>query len=328
MPNILFTFSSNKYNVTAPSTLVSSFSILKSNMPTNTSHIRYYIDSQNGSVGNVINSHKSDVTSNNGFIVNNTTPPVGILLSNSIGLITDTHMFNTQSPNLGRMSYRIRIKNSSTLTPTLNSQITINRIIMFGDISPTNNFDIYSTSEPDIGKIVNDENVLTRDSIINAFTMDDSEHFIMENGVTDMIIDSNNSNANDYILNPGKSLFIEPTIAETVLTNYNRFVCVRAMLLEVTGVNKGELAISLISLNSGINRIATMTNLFEGVATQLLIIFNPISATSPIYSNFSVLPTYNRDHFKDDFNVLPSYVRDDSYYNPVSEISQKPYNYY
>ena len=324
MSNILCTFDST-YDISPTSVVTDTFKIFNDHLSNNFN--RFIVTGANGSallITASMNQTKSTIlTSTQSSVYTN--PTSGIV--SSTGLVTDTRLYSESNPNSNRSSYRLKFKN----TNTGNNPIYINKIITFGDVSASNNFG----SNIGLGGIIADDNILLRNTIINAFTMSDDEGSINPNYINNIIVDPNYqtiSSESAYKLEAGKSLYIEPTVS-LFTSAANRYVCVRAVYVEFSGTNKEALTFSIINLNpNNNNKIAstdsTMSSLWS--TGSVFMVLNPIGESATKYSSFSVLPNYKQSGF----NVLPNYREDnfqveyyDNYYNPISELSQYPYNY-
>ena len=323
MPNILTVFDSI-YNITTISASVADtyqiFGNIFNNYPNN--HTRSTVISASGStltMNTSVSQNKSSFinVSSGGIISINPS----LSMPSAQGLITDTRMFNESNPNMGRQSFRIKITNNNTGT----DPITINKLIVFGNTSSTNTFN----TNVDLNGYVSDKNVLLKDTIITAFTMNESENAIVGTGLTSFIVDVNNTiNLSPYRLEAGQSIFIEPTVSATT-SLANRYVCVRAMYLEFAGRNPSGLNFTIISLSSSGNLVASSNaNLWNDGA--LFIVLNPITGGA-IYSKFTVLPDYEGEHY----TVLPDFKNTkkydtsiDYYYDISSELIQNPYHNY
>lgn len=248
----------------------------------------------------------------------------------SPGLIVDAR-FNPSDIN-SRKSYRIMLVNTSE-----SESITINKVIMFGDISddPTTFKNNLTFKD-----IIADSNVLLRNSTVTAYTLDNNGAYI-QTDQTSFIVDEINNEipiSSVYRLDPTREINIEAVVSSNIpLTN--RYVCLRAMYVSVSGAGKNKLAIAVADLENRkwgyVTDVVTATN--NG---NVLVFFNTIAADSLEYRSssfdyttlgitklgFSVLPKY-----KSNLYSLPPYMESkfqndyyDSYYNPISELVQYP----
>jgi hypothetical protein len=310
MPNILVTLDST-YNVTtSPIVFTDTFKVFQDNIAEDFNVVHFSGATGASLTGSVYTTYNKD----NIF---------GSINPFTTGLITDTRLYNTVNPNSNRASYRIRFKNLSTD----NVPILIKKMIIFGTTSSTSDSIIVPPQSMSLNSIITDENILYKNSIITAFTMNQQETEILESGVTNFIVDTIYQSINkddSYLLTGGKSIYVEPIVSDTI-SLINRFVCVRAIYIEVEGTILSNLSISVIKLNvTGGNTIVTYmgTSTFNKGAALLL--FTPFSGglTYPSRSSFTILPKYTYDNF---YN--PSYYNDE-YYDPISEITQYPSIYY
>ena len=328
MMNMLITFDS-VYNITGipPAVVAETFKILNDNLIGVFSRINI-----TGGTGPDLTVAEKYVTQSKTALINGTSFVTGIIDGMTPGkivngLVTDTHQFSPSSMNQMRSSYRIKITNNST---TYNP-IRIAKLIIFGDINSTNTF----TSPSALSGFLNDDNVLYR-SMISVFTMSPDEKTYGVNVSNEFIVDPSNQvivDSNAHQLNSGESIFIEPIVSDQVPKS-NQFINVRAMFFVLSGAaDTSKLSFSIIKLvPSGINRIATLKPDSSDIwsSNSVLIMFNPIGDTAAAYSNFTILP-----NTKQEFLTLPKYMEDkfqndyyDQYYNPVSELTQYPSNFY
>lgn len=319
MPNILATFDS-PYNITSLSARTTdTFKIFNDNL-TGGFHSRLITTGATST--DLISTLQSGQVRTS--IISSTGSVIDIPdIYSTTGLVTDTRSFSVSNPNSLRSSYRIKLRNGST-TP-----VVINKMIVFGNISSTPSF---NTNVPNV-EYMADDNILLRNTLITAFTMSADERTITQSNVTGFIIDPLNPIATSYVLNAGSSIYIEPTVSSTTSLS-SRFINVRAIYVELAGVDKSLMELTIISLNPlvGSNKYATLpSSVTPWTNDGTFIVLNPIGSTAAVYSNFSITPEYK----KEPYNILPKYKVDtyqsdpyDEYYDPVSELIQYPSNFY
>lgn len=328
LPNILLTFNapysfSSNANINTVNTSV----IFKDNLKSGT-HSRIIITGAEGSelsrAGQAVNAERSTLISSD--VLQNVIP-------NNVfvgGLTTDTSRLQEFDLNQGRLSNRIKIKN----TNSNNNPITIEKLIVFGDTSSNDNFERTNDSTT----FLNDDNVLYRNTRVQVFTMNEQETELGPSINSGFVIDVNNrviKQSDWYNLAAGSSIYIEPTVARSTY-RIDKYINIKAIYIELHGLEV-SIELSIISLNPdpSSNRKATLeSSKISGFwnSGAALIMFNPLPATTSAYSPFTILPNYNKH---DNFSTLPNYMEDkfqvdyyDQYYNPVSELTQFPANFY
>lgn len=341
MPNILVTFDSS-YKFRSATAVADTYSILTANLTQQ--HNRFIVTGANGDIitGNLAPNLQSTTLS--------ATPVAGaeaaadaaaaaggagaaaaaaagvsigtqgsyLNVKSEIGLIMDRFTLYADDVNK-RSTYRLKFKNTGI------DSIRIKKLMVFGSTEPS--LDNFGTLVP-ISGFLTDDSLLPRNTVITSYKMNPTETLITETNDNRFIIDSINQVAEStYYIQSNDSVYIEPVVT-SIANRYrtDRYVCIRAIYIEVDGSDLSTLSFSIIDLAK--SKIATMpaSTLWNNKAA--LIILNPIGDGAATYSHFSILPSM--DHFR----ILPEYSDKfqsdyyEQYYNPVSEIVQYPTNSY
>lgn len=332
MNNLLFLFDS-KYSILTPATLLTAnktSKILNDNLASTFSTI--IIDNtQSDSSKLLLSSNSNAASAKSNYISSGvlSAPTIG----NISGLLTDTQFFS-MNPNNNHNSYRIKLKNNST---TIGNNIVIKKMILFGDIQGNNS----NTAVNSISNILYDDYVLMRNNI-NVFTMNDKENEFDKLINPSFIIDTDNivtTPDSYYIIEPGKSVFIEPNNIINI-SMAERYIIVRGMYLEVNKMTNTTIELSLIKLSPySPNMIAAVNNndILTGTSkneilwttnNNYMIYFNPINSTSTKYSPFVSSPEYVKNIYEK--IESPSYNNDNPYhyYNDMSEMIPFSHHFY
>ena len=184
--------------------------------------------------------------------------------------------------------------------------ININRMIIFGDTNSVNQF----ATNVELGGVISDDKVLLRNSHINGYTMNDSETKINEDALTGFIVDPINTTASSYTIGTGNKIYIEPTIHSGTV-GLNRYVCMRAIYIELSRSSDVSITFSVTDLNSG-----------KTVSTSDSSIWS--SGSAIIMLNNAGLSTFVSEKFIENYDVLPKYRE---YYESINELSQYPISY-